>query len=85
MIKIIYVCDTGRKILIDEKEVFDDWYSPTFDELTKLLKRNGITDNDEVNLSSLYECIESCSTYQGSLEISIGYECKRCKNGCELL
>lgn len=86
MIKIVFVCDTGRKIYIDDKKVFDDWYSPTFDELAKILERNGIpTCGYEVNLSSLYECIVSCSKYKGSLEVSIVYECKCCKDGCELL
>lgn len=85
MIQIIYVCDTGRKIYIEDKKVYDSWEPPTLDEVLKIFKRNGISDNTEVNLCSLHECIKSCSKYKGNLEIDISYECKLCKGGCELI
>lgn len=70
MIKVVYVEDTGRKIYVGGKKVFDNWCPPTFEVLTEIFKAHGITDD----LESLYQYIVNGDIYQGNLEVSMSYE-----------
>lgn len=70
MIKVVFIEDTGRKVYIGDKKVYDKWCPPTFKELTEIFKAHGVNENIE----NLYQYIVNCGIYQGGLEVSSSYE-----------
>lgn len=69
-IKVVFTGDTGRKVYIGDKKVFDEYCPPTSEEFTEIFKAHGINDD----LKCLYQYIVNGGIYRGSLEVSASYE-----------